>query len=294
MNPALSNHSKRTQLPGRTKKSKIFLIYAMLILVAFILMVPILWLLITSLKRDIEYLSYPIKILPAIFQFNNYSEVFKPIYTYISHTWNTLILATMYSTLCVFSSSLVGYAFARYRDVKANQRLFAFVIAMLIIPSIVTIIPAFMIFAKLHLTGKYWPWVFWGIAGAPYHIFLFRQFFLTFPKELEDSAEVDGCSAFGTYWRIFLPNAKAAIATSFIINFIGVWGDWLTPRIYLNASNTTIGVIINYIFKNPQGQFLTTLTITGIVIYTLPMILIFFIGQRYILKGVVTSGLAGR
>ena len=294
MNPALSAQSKSIQLSLRTKKVKTFVIYAMLILVTFILMVPILWLLVTSLKRDIEYLAYPITVLPAILQFQNYSEVFRPMYTYLSHTWNTLFLATMYSTLCVFSSSLVGYAFARYRDVKANQRLFAFVIAMLIIPSIVTTIPAFMIFARLHLTGTYWPWVLWAIAGAPYHIFLFRQFFLSFPKELEDSAEVDGCNAFGTYWRIFLPNAKAAIATSFIINFIGVWGDWLTPRIYLNASNTTIGVIINYIFKNPQGQFLTTLTITGIVIYTLPMILIFFIGQRYILKGVVTSGLAGR
>jgi multiple sugar transport system permease protein len=132
------------------------------------------------------------------------------------------------------------------------------------------------------------------LKAWPYHIFLFRQFFLTFPKDLEDAAEVDGCSSFEIFWRIYLPNSKAAIASSFILNFIYVWGDWLTPRIYLNASNTTIGVIINYIFKNQSGQFLTTLTIAGIVIYTLPIILVFFIGQRFILKGVVTSGLAGR
>jgi multiple sugar transport system permease protein len=294
MNTAISTPSSAAKKTKKSDKIKATFNYSLLIVVTFILMIPIFWLFITSLKRDIEYLSYPITFLPAIFQFQNYSEVFKPLYTYLAHTWNTLVLATIYSVLCVFISSLVGYAFARYRDVKANQKLFAFVVAMLIIPSIVTVIPAFMIFSKLHLTGTYWPWVLWGLGGAPYHIFLFRQFFLTFPKELEDAAEVDGCSPFGTYWRIFLPNANAAIATSFIINFIGVWGDWLTPRIYLNASNTTIGVIINYIFKNPQGQFLTTLTITGIVIYTLPMIIIFFIGQRYILKGVVTSGLAGR
>jgi multiple sugar transport system permease protein len=257
-------------------------------------MVPIIWLLITSLKEDTEYLTFPIVLFPAVPKYQNYAEVFNPLYTYLKHTLNTIFLALMYSSLCVFTSSLVGYAFARYRDVKGNKTLFSLVIMMLIIPAIVTTIPSFMIFAKLGLTGNYVPWVLWGLGTAPYHVFLFRQFFLTFPKELEDAAEVDGCSPFATYWRIFLPNSKAAIATSFILLFIGVWGDWLTPRIYLNADNTTIGVIINTIFKNPSGQFLTTLTITGIVIYTLPMIVIFFIGQRYILKGVVTSGLAGR
>ena len=289
-------HGKNLQsMVFRTpKKLKSFLSYSLLILVTLILMTPIIWLLITSLKQNTEYLSYPITILPAVPQWNNYVQVFDPIYTFLIHTGMTLFLATMYSTLCVFSSALVGYAFARYRDVKANQTMFGFVIALLIIPAIVTIIPTFMIFAKIHLTGTYWPWVLWGLSGSPFHIFLFRQFFLTFPKELEDAAEVDGCTPFGTFWRIFLPNAKAAIATSFILNFIGVWGDWLTPRIYLKVDNTTIGVIVNSVFKNQSGQYLTTLTTAGIVIYTLPMILIFFIGQRYILKGVVTSGLAGR
>lgn len=294
MNTATSPSSSTMMISKAARRRKNIFIYILLILVAFLLITPIIWLLITSLKRNVEYLTYPIVLFPAIPQFSNYAEVFNPIYTYLSHTLNTIFLATMFSTLTVITSSMVGYGFSRYRDVKASHTLFGFVIAMLIIPAIVTIIPTFMIFAKIHLTGKYWPWVFWGLAGSPYHIFLFRQFFLTFPKELEDAAEVDGCTPFQIFWRIFMPNSSAAIATSFILNFIYVWGDWLTPRIYLNVDNTTIGVIIGNIFKNPSGQFLTTLTISGIVIYTLPMILIFFIGQRYILKGVVTSGLAGR
>lgn len=294
MNTATSPSSSTVMISKAARRRKNIFIYILLILVAFLLITPIIWLLITSLKRNVEYLTYPIVLFPAIPQFSNYAEVFNPIYTYLSHTLNTIFLATMFSTLTVITSSMVGYGFSRYRDVKASHTLFGFVIAMLIIPAIVTIIPTFMIFAKIHLTGKYWPWVFWGLAGSPYHIFLFRQFFLTFPKELEDAAEVDGCTPFQIFWRIFMPNSSAAIATSFILNFIYVWGDWLTPRIYLNVDNTTIGVIIGNIFKNPSGQFLTTLTISGIVIYTLPMILIFFIGQRYILKGVVTSGLAGR
>ncbi len=132
------------------------------------------------------------------------------------------------------------------------------------------------------------------MTGSPYHIFLFRQFFLSFPKELEDAAEVDGCSPLGTFWRIFLPNAQPALATSFILNFVWVWGDWFTPRIYLKSDNTTLAVLVNIAFVNPQGQFLTTLTIAAITLYILPLVVIFFLGQRYILKGVITSGLSGR
>ena len=267
-----------------------FQTYVALILVAGVLLIPVVWLLITALKANTEYLSYPIKFFPSVARWDNYVEVFTPAFYFLPHAWMTLFLATVFSTLTVITSSLCGYGFARYRDVAANSKLFTLIVAMIIVPSIVTIIPSFMIFAKVSLTGTYWPWVLWGLAGSPYHIFLFRQFFLTFPKELEDAAEVDGCTPLGTFWRIFLPNAKAALATSFILNFIGVWGDWITPRIFLKNSNTTLGVLVNTIFTNPQGQLLTTLTIAGIVIYTLPVVLIFFIGQRYILKG----GLAGR
>ncbi len=284
----------QAELAKSPSRYRSFPTYIGLILVAGILLIPVVWLLITALKANTEYLSYPIKFFPAVPRWDNYAQVFTPAFYFLPHAWMTLFLATVFSTLTVITSSLCGYAFARYRDVGANSKLFTLIVAMIIIPSIVTIIPSFMIFAKVSLTGTYWPWVLWGLAGSPYHIFLFRQFFLTFPKELEDAAEVDGCTPFGTFWRIFLPNAKAALATSFILNFIGVWGDWITPRIFLKNSNTTLGVLVNTIFTNPQGQLLTTLTIAGIVIYTLPVVLVFFIGQRYILKGVVTSGLAGR
>lgn len=290
-----ASHATVKPVPVRRKlRLQSFPNYLSLIMVAAILMIPVAWLIITSLKQNTEYLSYPIKFLPAVPRWDNYARVFEPVFYFLPHAWMTLFLALIFSTLTVMSSSLCGYAFARYRDVKANSKLFTLIVAMIIVPSIVLIIPSFMIFAKVHLTGTYWPWVLWGLAGSPYHIFLFRQFFLTFPKELEDAAEVDGCTPFGTFWRIFLPNAKAPLATSFILNFLLVWGDWITPRIFLKNANTTLGVLVNTIFTNPQGQLLTTLTIAGIIIYTLPVVVIFFLGQRYILKGVVTSGLSGR
>jgi multiple sugar transport system permease protein len=268
--------------------------YVLLIGVTVLISVPLIWLVITSLKVDTEYMAYPITFLPAVPQWGNYVEIFAPQYHFLRHVGYTTFLALAFSTITVGTSSMFGFAFARFSDVKACNRLFALVVGLIIIPSIVTVIPQFIIFARLHLTGTYWPWILWGLAGSPFHIFLFRQFFLAFPKELEDAAEVDGCSPFGTFWRIFLPNAKPVVATSFILNFVWVWGDWFTPLIYLRNDNTMVSVILNTAYKTPTGQFLTTLTLAAVVIYILPMMVIFFLGQRYILQGVITTGLAGR
>lgn len=276
------------------KRLRRLMTYTVLILVTALISVPLIWLVITSLKVDTEYLSYPINFLPSVPQWRNYLEVFAPQYHFLRHVAITAFLAVTFATLTVLTSSLFGFAFARFSDVKACNRLFALVIGLIIVPSIVTIIPQFIIFSRLHLTGTYWPWILWGLAGSPFHIFLFRQFFLSFPRELEDAAEVDGCTPFGIFWRIFLPNAKPVVATSFILNFVWVWGDWFTPLIFLRNDNTTVAVIINTAYKTPTGQFLTTLTLAAVVVYILPMVITFFLGQRYILQGIITSGLAGR
>jgi multiple sugar transport system permease protein len=293
---ATSSYTQSSQAARARARKKLrrLLTYVFLGLVTVLVGTPVFWLLITSLKRDVEYLSYPITFLPVVPQWNNYLQVFDPRYHFLEHAGMTVFLAVTYSTLCVISSAMSGFAFARFPDVRASKRLFWIVVAMIIVPTIVTVIPQFMILSKLRLTGTYWPWVLWGLSGSPFHIFLFRQFFLSFPKELEDAAEVDGCSPFGIFWRIFLPNAQPVIATSFILNFVWVWGDWFTPLIYLKADNTTLAVLINTVFRDPAGNLITTLTVAGTVIYILPMVVVFFLGQRYILQGVVTSGLAGR
>lgn len=187
---------------------------------------------------------------------------------------------------------MIGYAFARY-NVPGSRQLFALVIAMLILPFIVILIPQFIVYAKIKLTNSYWPWILGALAGSPFNIFLFRQFFLGFPKELEDAAEIDGCTPFQIYSQIFLPNAKPVIATVMIFTFMGVWGDYLMPSIYLNANKTLLGVTLATAFKNPQGFDLKTISLAASVLYILPMIIVFFFAQKHILKGVITSGLKG-
>ena len=266
--------------------------YSLLILISLILIAPVFFMVVSSLKVDAEYLTYPIRVFPTTPQWRNYQLVFT-MTPFAEVALRTALLAVSTAALSAFISSMVGFGFARYNDVKGNKQLFGLVIAMLIVPFIVILIPQFILYARLKLTNTYWPWFLGALAGSPYNIFMFRQFFLGFPKELEDAAEIDGCSPFQIYWKIFLPNARPVIATVMIFGFMNVWGDYLMPSIYLNASKTLLGVTLAAAFKNPQGFDLKAISLAASVIYILPMIIVFFFGQKHILKGVVTSGLKG-
>ncbi len=266
-------------------------LYTLLFGVAVFVMLPVAWGIITSLKQEGEYSANPIKWLPVVPQFVNYVHVF--IYQpFLKYARNSLFLAVTFSTLTVITSAMSGFAFSRI-NVPHKQALFQVVIALLIIPNLVTVIPTFMIFSKLGLTNTYWPWILWGLGASPFYIFLFRQFFSNFPKELEDAAEVDGANPLRIFVQIFLPNAKPVLATAFILNFIWVWGDYLTPILYLSDRNTTLAVKLQSAYIDPHGNTLVTVVMAASVLYTLPLIVMFFMAQKHILQGVITSGLKG-
>lgn len=273
------------------KRISRFLGYTLLIMTSLFLIAPVFFMVVSSFKVDAEYMSYPIRIFPKVPQWQNYNLVFT-MTPFSKIALRTAILAISTATITAFVSSMVGFAFARY-NVPGSKQLFGIVIAMLMVPFIVILIPQFILYSKLKLTNTYWPWFLGALGGSSFYIFMFRQFFLGFPKELEDAAEIDGCGPFQVFWRIFLPNAKPVFATVMIFAVNGVWGDYLTPSIYLNSSKTLLGVALATAFKNPQGIALNTVSLAASVIYVLPMIVIFFFAQQHILKGVVTSGLKG-
>ncbi len=265
--------------------------YALLILTSLFLISPVFFLAVSSFKLDSEYMAYPIVVFPEVWHWENYALVFQ-MTPFAQIALRTGVLAVGTATITALVSSLVGYAFARYQ-VPGSGPLFGVVVAMLIVPFIVILIPQFIIYARLKLTNTYWPWILGAMGGAPFYIFMFRQFFMGFPRELEEAAEVDGCGPFRIFLQIFLPNAKPVFATVMIFAIIGVWGDYLTPSIYLSASKTLLGVALTTAFKNPQGISLYTVSLAASVIYIIPLIIVFFFGQKYILQGVVTSGLKG-
>jgi multiple sugar transport system permease protein len=273
------------------KLTRFLTTYGILAIATVAMGLPPLWLVLTSLKKDTEYLSYPVVILPAVPQWANYIRAFTE-FPFLKYAGHSLYLSLVNTILTLITSAMAGFAFSRFNDVPGRGNLFKVIVAMLIIPETITVIPSFIVFARLKMVNTYWPWILWGLGGKALYIFMFRQFFASIPRELEEAAEVDGAGPFRVFWQIFLPNSMPVIATVFIFQFNGVWGDYITPLIYLTGDNTTLAVkLADYV--TPHGQPLVTVTMAAAVMYSLPLIIMFFLGQRHILKGVVTTGIKG-
>jgi ABC-type glycerol-3-phosphate transport system permease component len=277
---------------GRGRPISRGLALAVVIALTVVFSLPTIWLLLTSFKTETEYGSYPIRILPAAPQLQNY-VLAVTMFPFLRFFLNSVLLSGSYTVLTVLTSAAAGFGFSRHRGVAGRDFLFALVLATMMVPQLVTLVPQYVLFSELGLLNSYWPWILWGLHGSAFHIFLFRQFFSAIPRDLEDAAEVDGCGKFRIFWQIFLPNSLPAVTASAIFCFTWVWGDWLYPKLFLNDQITTLAVRLATSYVNPQNLPLYTVTMAGVVLYVLPMVLVFFLAQKYIIQGVVTTGLKG-
>jgi multiple sugar transport system permease protein len=272
---------------SRERKNPVALV--ILLAVCTILFLPVLWLVLTSLKSADQLTSDPITWIPSPLQFENFVEAttVQPFWAYAA---NSLFLSTVTGALTTISSALVGYGFARLQG-KGKNVLFGILVAMMMTPPIITLIPTYLLFAKVGLVGTYWPWVLWGMAGVPYLIFLYRQFFAQLPRELEEAAILDGCGRLRIFVQIFLPLSKPVIITAFVLSFNGVWGDFIAPKLLLNQDNTTLAVAVTTGYVNSQGFPLNNLLAAGSVLYVIPVLIMFFFVQRSYVRGFATSGM---
>jgi ABC-type glycerol-3-phosphate transport system permease component len=205
---------------------------------------------------------------------------------------NSLVLGAVYTVPVVVSSLGAGYAFARLRT-RYSQVLFSIVVATMLVPVFVYLIPLFIVYSRLGLTNTVVPWLLWGLAGNPFYIFLFRQFFDSFPRELEEAAELDGLTRFGILWRIVVPNSYSIIATVTILAFTNVWGEILLQSVLLNRdSAATLSVrLASGVLDVTGNAVLVGPTLAAMLLYILPPVVVFVVFQRFILRGVATSGL---
>jgi multiple sugar transport system permease protein len=207
---------------------------------------------------------------------------------------NSIAISVIFTVVSTASSALAGFAFAR-RRIWWKEALFVVVLTTMMVPWIVLLIPQFVFFYRLGLTNTWWPWVLWSIQGMPLQIFLFRQFFASFPRELEDAAETDGSSRFRIFWEIFLPNSKPVIAVAATWAFIFVWGDFLTQDLlYISDPNSTLVVRLVRDIGVSQGfggQPDLAGAVGGLALYSLPPIVLFLLVQRHILHGIAMTGL---
>ncbi len=262
-----------------------------LIVMAFVMVMPFVWLLSSSLKSQTQIFSYPPQWIPDPIQWDNYTRALtiKPFGLYVVNTLKIVILNVV---AVVFSSSFVAYGFARI-NFWGRDFWFGIVLATLFLPYAILIVPQFIIFTRLGWVDTILPLtvpIFFG--GGAFNIFLLRQFFRTIPEELADAARIDGCGEFGIYWRIMLPLAKPALITVAIFTFLNAWNDLLGPIIYLRSpSNFTVAVGLASFRSTLDVSWDLQLAATTAVI--LPVVVLFFFTQRYFIKGIVMTGLKG-
>ena len=270
-----------------------FGLHVLAVLLGIILMMPFYWAVSSSLKGAFEVRAVPPVWWPAEPQWRNYLDVWN-VRFFAGWVRNSVFLTVVATTGTVISSSLAGYAFARFRFPGKNL-LFSVTMATLMLPAYVLLIPNFMLFWQLGWLNTYLPLTvpFW--FGSAFFIFLFRQFFMTIPLDLDEAARIDGASYPRILWSIMLPLSGPVYATAFIIEGITQWNSFLRPLIILNRpENYPLSVGLRYFVVSPNdGLPKDHLLMAAAVIMTLPVILIFFVGQRYFVRGVVMSGIKG-
>jgi ABC-type glycerol-3-phosphate transport system permease component len=298
--PAVGLQSGPVVRPGSLarRKPRMWLVrrfglHLLAVLLGIVLMLPFYWALIGSLKQMMEVRQIPLVWWPAVLQWQNYADVWN-VRFFPNWVINSVVLTVIATTGTVTSSSLAGFAFARFRF-PGRDFLFTLTLATLMLPAYVLLIPNFMLFWQLGWLNTYLPLTvpFW--FGSAFFIFLFRQFFMTIPMELDEAARIDGASYPRIFWSIMLPLSAPVFATAAIIEGINQWNSFLRPLIILNRpENYPLSVGLRYFVVNPGDSLPKDhYLMAASIIMTLPVILIFFIGQRSFVRGVVMTGIKG-
>ncbi len=264
--------------------------YIILIISAIICIAPFIWMVLTSFKTNAEALRFPPTIIPNKFILSNYVKGWQRA-DFGLFAKNTVVLTLACTIGTVFSSALVGYGFARFKA-RGSSIWYIIMISTLMLPSQVTLIPQYLIFTKLKLIDSYWPMIIpsW-LGGGAYNIFLYTQFFKSLPRELTEAAKIDGANSFQTFWKIMLPSIKSVALCVGVMALVFHWNDFFTPLIYLNSSQKyTISIGLQFL-NSTQGTARIGMMMAVAVITMLPVLIIFFLAQKYFIEGIKISGL---
>ena len=264
--------------------------YALLIAGSILFSIPFLWMVSTSLKEPADLFLYPPMWIPDPIQWQNYLEVYNmvPLLTFVK---NTLVIVAFNLIGQLLSSSLAAFGFARLRFV-GRDTMFLLVLATMMLPGFVTMIPTFVLFKSFGWLNSNKPLIVPAFFGSAFYIFLLRQFFLSLPRELDEAAELDGCSALDIYWRIILPLAKPVLATVAVFCFISNWNDFFGPLIYLNSLDK-MTLALGLALIRTQFHTVQHFMMAASVMSVLPIIVIFFLAQNYFVQGIALTGRTG-
>lgn len=279
--PATSGANARA---GRLVARSARFIFMLVLAIAFA--TPLLWMLATSLKSMSDLSANTLSLIPRPFVWSNYTEAFEAIQPFL---WNSVELAFINVVGVLLVSSIAGYAFARL-EFRGRDLAFLLVLATAIIPSIVLLIPQYVIFQRIGWIDTQLPLWVPRVLTPVFGTFLLRQAFMSLPRELDDAAKIDGVGVFGIYWRILLPQVKPAVAAVAVFTFIESWNDLFGPLIFINSTNLAT---LPLALAQFSGEYFsdTTLLMAASAISILPVIVVFLIAQRYFVQGIAASGL---
>jgi multiple sugar transport system permease protein len=275
--------------------------YIALFILSIPFIVPLLWLVSTALKTQAQVYTSPPVWIPNPVRFQNFADALA-VAPFGRFLVNSMITTFIPMAGEVFVSAMVGFAFARVRW-PGRDAIFGICIAVMLLPGIVTFIPTFIIFSKLSWVNTFWPFIVPAYFGVPLYIFMFRQFMLTLPKELDDAARIDGASTFQIFTLVILPLLGPILATVAILSFMGHWNDFFGPMIYLQKPDLKTLMLGLAFFESAvtgTGGTYSLLTSSRIhlimaitLLINIPSIILFVVFQKYFVRDVVFSGIKG-
>lgn len=277
----------------KSKKTHSILYHVFMIVLCFTMIYPFIWSAISSFKPIEQlYSQSPLNLIPKPFTLENYRRLFQ-VLPFGRFIINSIFLSIVIPITMIMVASLTAYALTRL-EFKGRNLLFIAFIATMMIPGHVTLIPNYKLIVDMHLYNSYFALLLTSVftASNAFNIFFFRQFFLSIPKDLENAAIIDGCSRLGVFFKIVLPNAKPAIATTAILSFRTVWNQFLWPMIVINDYNKmTLTVGLKYLKEwDPNWAVL----LAGATISIIPIIIVFIAFQKQFMSSTLNSGFGGK
>jgi len=263
--------------------------YTLLIAFSIIMIMPFVWMILSTFKDQSELMRFPPKFLPDRFTLKNYAEVFSSV-PFLRYYLNSILITTVAVTLTLLTSSLAGFAFAKYRF-RGRNSIFKTLLGAMMIPFPVTIIPLYIMIYNLGLVDTYLALIITGSVSI-FGVFLMRQFIVTIPDDLIDAARIDGCSEFQIFRIIVIPNIRAPLSALAIFSFMATWNAFLWPLLVVNNDeHRTVQLGVQY-FTQRYGD-LMHLQITAAAMAVIPIVVLYLILQKQFIEGITMTGLKG-
>lgn len=277
---------------GTRRLGHALLVYAIVLPGAVLFILPLLWMLSTALKDSKQVFVYPPQWIPNPVMWENFPEAWNDFLPFNRFLVNSLIITTNNIIGNVVSCCLAAFAFARLRA-RGRNFFFILVLGTMLLPTEVTIIPQYVLFTKLGWNNTWLPLMIPPWFGWPFFIFLLRQFFLGIPRELDEAARLDGASSWRILWSIVIPLSKPVLASVVIFAFIGNWNNFLPPLIYIRSTEMQVLAVGLNMFRGAYGNTNYNYMMAASLLVLLPVLLVFFFGQRLFVRGIALTGIKG-